>query len=55
MLKKIFLILFITFHAVMNAVALVSMDAYEAICHFLGANWYALAGTAVIAAGTMAY
>ena len=49
----LFLILFITFHAVMNAVALVSMDAYEAICHFLGANWYALAGTAVIAAGVV--
>jgi len=29
------------------------MDAYEAICHFLGANWYALAGTAVIAAGVV--
>ena len=49
----LFLILFITFHAVMNAVALVSMDAYEAICHFVGANWYALAGTAVIAAGVV--
>lgn len=49
----LFLILFITFHAVMNAVALVSMDTYEAICHFLGANWYALAGTAVIAAGVV--
>ena len=49
----LFLILLITFHAVMNAVALVSMDAYEAICHFLGANWYALAGTAVIAAGVV--
>lgn len=49
----LFLILFITFHVLMNAVALVSMDAYEAICHFLGANWYALAGTAVIAAGVV--
>lgn len=49
----LFLILFLTFHVLMNAVALVSMDAYEAICHFLGANWYALAGTAVIAAGVV--
>ena len=52
-LTGLFLILFITFHVLMNAVALVSMDAYEAICHFLGANWYALAGTAVIAAGVV--
>ena len=49
----LFLILFLTFHVLMNAVALVSMDAYEAICHFLGANWYAVAGTAVIAAGVV--
>ena len=52
-LTGLFLILFLTFHVLMNAVALVSMDAYEAICHFLGANWYALAGTAVIAAGVV--
>ena len=52
-LTGLFLILFVTFHVLMNAVALVSMDAYEAICHFLGANWYALAGTAVIAAGVV--
>lgn len=52
-LTGLFLILFITFHVLMNAVALVSMDAYEAVCHFLGANWYALAGTAVIAAGVV--
>ena len=52
-LTGLFLILFLTFHVLMNAVALVSMDAYEAVCHFLGANWYALAGTAVIAAGVV--
>ena len=49
----LFLILFITFHVLMNAVALISMDAYEAVCEFLGANWYALIGTAVIAAGVV--
>ncbi len=47
----LFLILFLTFHALMNAVALISLEAYEAVCEFLGANWYALVGTAVLAAG----
>lgn len=47
----LFLILFLTFHALMNAVAIISLDAYEAVCEFLGANWYALLGTAVLAAG----
>lgn len=52
-LTGLFLILFITFHALMNAVALISLDAYEAVCEFLGANWYALLGTAVIAGGAV--
>ena len=47
----LFLILFLTFHALMNAVALISFDAYEAVCEFLGANWYALVGTAILAGG----
>ncbi|MBQ7690835.1 MAG: succinate dehydrogenase cytochrome b subunit [Muribaculaceae bacterium] len=47
----LFLILFLTFHALMNAVALISLEAYEAVCEFLGANWYALVGTAVLAGG----
>lgn len=47
----LFLILFLTFHALMNAVAVYSLDAYEAVCEFLGANWYALLGTLVLAAG----
>ncbi|MBQ9584704.1 MAG: succinate dehydrogenase cytochrome b subunit [Muribaculaceae bacterium] len=47
----LFLILFLTFHALMNAVAVYSLEAYEAVCEFLGANWYALLGTAVLAAG----
>ena len=41
----LFLVLFVTFHALMNAVAIVSFDAYDAICEFLGANWYAVLGT----------
>ena len=47
----LFLILFVTFHVLMNAVALISGDAYNAVCEFLGANWYALIATAILAAG----
>ena len=47
----LFLILFLTFHALMNAVALISFEAYDAICEFLGANWYAVLGTLILAGG----
>ena len=47
----LFLILFVTFHVLMNAVAIISPAGYDAICHFLGANWYALLATAVLAGG----
>ncbi|MDR2883309.1 MAG: succinate dehydrogenase cytochrome b subunit [Alistipes sp.] len=46
-----FLVLFFTFHAAMNVVAIISADAYNWICAALGANWYAIAGTLVIAGG----
>lgn len=39
------LILFLVFHMSMNMVALFSAEAYNAICEFLGANWYALVAT----------
>ena len=48
-----FLVLFILFHMSMNIVAVISADGYNAICAFLGANWYALAGTLVLAAGVV--
>ena len=32
------LILFLTFHMAMNCVALISGEAYNVICEFLGAN-----------------
>ena len=41
-----FLVLFILFHMSMNIVAIISPEAYNTICALLGANWYALAGTA---------
>lgn len=46
-----FLVLFVTFHALMNGVAMFWPAAYNVICEFLGANWYALVGTLVLAAG----
>ena len=44
------LILFLTFHMAMNCVALFSAEGYNWVCEFLGTNWYALAGTLVLAA-----
>ena len=44
------LILFLTFHMLMNLVVLISPEAYNAICAFLGANWYALIATKGLAA-----
>ena len=40
------LVLFLLFHMSMNLVAIISADGYNAICEFLGANWYALVATA---------
>ena len=39
------LVLFLTFHASMNVVALISEEGYNLICEMLGANWYAVAAT----------
>ena len=47
----VFLVLFLLFHSCMNIVVIISPAGYNAICGFLGANWYALAGTAILAAG----
>lgn len=44
------LILFLTFHACMNVVALVSAEAYNTVCKMLGDNWYAVAATVGLAA-----
>lgn len=50
-ISGIFLVLFLLFHSCMNIVVIISPAGYNAICEFLGANWYALVGTAVLAAG----
>lgn len=44
------LILFLTFHVLMNAVAIFSPEAYNKVCGILGANWYAIAATLGLAA-----
>lgn len=46
-----FLVLFLAFHMAMNVTVVFSEQAYNVICAFLGANWYALAGTLVLALG----
>lgn len=43
------LVLFVTFHVLMNAVAIVWPTAYNQVCEFLGANWYALIASAGLA------
>jgi len=44
------LILFLTFHGCMNLVVLFSEEGYNMVCEMLGANWYAVAATAGLAA-----
>ncbi len=51
----ILLVLFLLFHMSMNLVAAFSDGAYDAVCEFLGTNWYALAGTAVLAIGFLVH
>lgn len=43
------LVLFVTFHCLMNTVAILWPAAYNQICLFLGANWYALVASAGLA------
>jgi len=44
------LILFLTFHMAMNLVAIFSERGYNAVCEFLGANWYAVVASMGLAA-----
>ncbi|MDE6542396.1 MAG: succinate dehydrogenase cytochrome b subunit [Muribaculaceae bacterium] len=44
------LVLFVTFHVLMNSVAIFWPAAYNLICEFLGANWYALIASVGLAA-----
>ena len=49
------LVLFILFHMSMNLTAIISPEGYNMICELLGANWYALVGTAGLAAVVVFY
>ena len=48
-LSGAFLVLFVTFHCLMNAVAICWPAAYNSVCEFLGANWYALLASVILA------
>ncbi len=50
-LSGLFLVLFVLFHSIMNFVVIISPDAYNAVAGFLGANWYALIATVILALG----
>lgn len=49
-ISGVFLVFFLIFHATMNVVAVISENAYNTICGLLGANWYAVVGSAVLGA-----
>ena len=51
----LFLILFLLFHLCMNVAAVFSGEAYNTVCGLLGSNWYAVAGTLVLAAGVVVH
>ena len=44
------LVLFVTFHCLLNAIAICWPATYNSVCEFLGANWYALLASVVLAA-----
>lgn len=46
-----FLVLFLLFHSIMNIVVIISPSGYNKICTFLGANWYAIVGSGILAGG----
>ena len=54
-ISGIFLVLFLLFHLSMNLTLLFSAEVYDWICEFLGANWYAVAGTLVLMAGVLVH
>ena len=58
-ISGLFLVLFLLFHGSMNLCLVIDdifgTQAYNWICAMLGANWYALAGTAVLALGVLVH
>ncbi|MBQ4507809.1 MAG: succinate dehydrogenase cytochrome b subunit [Paludibacteraceae bacterium] len=58
-ISGLFLVLFLLFHGSMNLCLVIDdlfgTHAYNWICAMLGANWYALVGTAVLALGVVVH
>ena len=58
-ISGLFLVLFLLFHGSMNLCLVIDdlcgTQAYNWICVMLGANWYALAGTLVLALGVLVH
>lgn len=54
-LTGLFLVLFLLFHGCMNLALVFSEEAYNWICAMLGANWYAVIGSLVIAGGVLVH
>ncbi|MDD4632325.1 MAG: succinate dehydrogenase/fumarate reductase cytochrome b subunit [Proteiniphilum sp.] len=55
-ISGLFLILFLLFHVSMNLVLVFSFETYDFLANeVLGANWWAIAGTGVIALGFVAH
>lgn len=50
-ISGVMLVLFLLFHSIMNFVAIINPEGYDAISAFLGANWYALIATMGLALG----
>ncbi len=50
-ISGLFFVLFLLFHATMNLVVIFSAEAYNAVCAFLGANWYAVLASGILAIG----
>ena len=50
-ISGLFLVLFLMFHSLMNFVVIISAEAYNSIAAMLGANWYALIATGILALG----
>lgn len=54
-ISGIFLVLFLLFHMSMNLTLVFSTEAYDTVCELLGANWYAIAGTLLLAGGVVVH
>ena len=58
-ISGLFLVLFLLFHGSMNLCLVIDdicgTQAYNWICAMLGANWYAIIGTLVLAAGVLVH